>query len=145
MANKPVIEGLKNVLADNYALYLKTQNYHWNVEGPNFQGLHLLFEEQYTDLAGAIDTVAELIRGLGEKAPGTFDTYIKRTSIKSGNENASAQQMIQDLLESQTLIQKTLQQCLEISQKAGDEVVAGFMIERLTFHRKASWILKSSL
>ena len=145
MDNKPVIEGLKNVLADNYALYLKTQNYHWNVEGPNFKGLHLLFEEQYTDLAGAIDTVAELIRGLGEKAPGTFDTYIKRTSIKSGNENASAQQMIKDLLESQTLIQKTLQQCLEIAQKAGDEVVAGFMIERLTFHRKASWILKSSL
>jgi len=145
MANKPVIEGLKNVLADNYALYLKTQNYHWNVEGPNFKGLHLLFEEQYTDLAGAIDTVAELIRGLGEKAPGTFDTYIKRTSIKSGNEDASAQQMIKDLLESQTLIQKTLQQCLEIAQKAGDEVVAGFMIERLTFHRKASWILKSSL
>ena len=145
MANKPVIEGLKNVLADNYALYLKTQNYHWNVEGPNFKGLHLLFEEQYTDLAGAIDTVAELIRGLGEKAPGTFDTYIKRTSIKSGNENASAQQMVKDLLESQALIQKTLQQCLEIAQKAGDEVVAGFMIERLTFHRKASWILKSSL
>lgn len=145
MDNKPVIEGLKNVLADNYALYLKTQNYHWNVEGPNFKGLHLLFEEQYTDLAGAIDTVAELIRGLGEKAPGTFDTYIKRTSIKSGNEDASAQQMIKDLLESQTLIQKTLQQCLEIAQKAGDEVVAGFMIERLTFHRKASWILKSSL
>ena len=145
MANKPVIEGLKNVLADNYALYLKTQNYHWNVEGPNFKGLHSLFEEQYTDLAEAIDTVAELIRGLGEKAPGTFDTYIKRTSIKSGNEDASAQQMIKDLLESQTLIQKTLQQCLEIAQKAGDEVVAGFMIERLTFHRKASWILKSSL
>ena len=145
MANKPVIEGLKNVLADNYALYLKTQNYHWNVEGPNFKGLHLLFEEQYTDLAGAIDTVAELIRGLGEKAPGTFDTYIKRTSIKSGNENASAQQMVKDLLEDQTLIQKTLQQCLEIAQKAGDEVVSGFMIERLTFHRKTSWILKSSL
>ena len=145
MTNKLVIEGLKNVLADNYALYLKTQNYHWNVEGPNFKGLHSLFEEQYTDLAEAIDTVAELIRGLGEKAPGTFDTYIKRTSIKPGNENASAQQMIQDLLESQTLIQKTLQQCLEIAQKAGDEVVAGFMIERLTFHRKASWILKSSL
>ena len=145
MVNKQLIDTLKDVLADNYALYLKTQNYHWNVEGPNFKGLHLLFEEQYTDLAGAIDTVAELIRGLGEKAPGTFDTYIKRTSIKSGNENASAQQMIKDLLESQTLIQKTLQQCLEIAQKAGDEVVAGFMIERLTFHRKASWILKSSL
>lgn len=145
MADKLIIDALKNVLADNYALYLKTQNYHWNVEGPNFKGLHSLFEEQYTDLSGAIDTVAELIRGLGEKAPGTFDTYIKRTSIKSGNENASAQQMVKDLLEDQTLIQKTLQQCLEIAQKAGDEVVAGFMIERLTFHRKTSWILKSSL
>jgi len=145
MVNKLVIEALKNVLADNYALYLKTQNYHWNVEGPNFKGLHLLFEEQYTDLARAIDTVAELIRGLGEKAPGTFDTYIKRTSIESGNENASAQQMVNDLLEDQTLIQKTLQQCLEIAQKANDEVVAGFVIERLTFHRKTSWILKSSL
>ncbi len=145
MADKLIIDALKNVLADNYALYLKTQNYHWNVEGPNFKGLHSLFEEQYTDLSGAIDTVAELIRGLGEKAPGTFDTYIKRTSIKSGNENASAQQMVKDLLEDQTLIQKTLQQCLEIAQKAGDEVVSGFMIERLTFHRKTSWILKSSL
>ena len=108
MADKLIIDALKNVLADNYALYLKTQNYHWNVEGPNFKGLHSLFEEQYTDLSGAIDTVAELIRGLGEKAPGTFDTYIKRTSIKSGNENASAQQMVKDLLEDQTLIQKTL-------------------------------------
>ncbi len=145
MANKQLIEALKTVLADNYALYLKTQNYHWNVEGPNFKGLHLLFEEQYTDLAEAIDTVAELIRGSGEKAPGTFDSYIKKTSIKSGNENASAQQMVKELAEDQALIQKTLQQCLEIAQKAGDEVVAGFMIERLTFHRKASWMLKSSL
>ncbi len=145
MTNKPVIEALKNVLADNYALYLKTQNYHWNVEGPNFKGLHSLFEDQYRDLAGAIDTVAELIRGLGEKAPGTFETYIKRTSIKPGNENASAQQMVKDLLEDQTLIQKTLQLCLEMAQKVNDEVVTGFMIERLTFHRKTSWIMKSSL
>ena len=145
MANKPLIEELKNVLADNYALYLKTQNYHWNVEGPNFNGLHLLFEGQYIDLAGAIDTVAELIRALGEKAPGTFDSYIKRTSIKSGNENASAEEMVKELAEDQALIQKTLQKCLELAQKVGDEVIAGFTIERLTFHRKASWMLKSIL
>ena len=145
MANKPLIESLKNVLADNYALYLKTQNYHWNVEGPNFNGLHLLFEEQYIALAEAIDTVAELIRALGEKAPGTFDSYIKRTSIKSGNENASAEEMVKELAEDQALIQKTLQKCLELAQKVGDEVIAGFTIERLTFHRKASWMLKSSL
>jgi starvation-inducible DNA-binding protein len=145
MTNKPVVDALKNVLADNYALYLKTQNYHWNVEGANFRGLHLLFEEQYTDLTMAVDTVAELIRGLGEKAPGTFDAYTKNTSIKPGNENASAEQMVKELTDDQAAIQKTLQTALEAAQKVGDEVVAGFMIERLTVHRKAAWMLKSSI
>ncbi len=145
MTNKPVVEGLKKVLADSYALYVKTQNYHWNVEGPNFKALHLLFEEQYTELATAIDTTAELIRGLGEKAPGTFDSYTKNTTIKPGNENADAGQMVEELGEDQSKISKTLQTTLEVAQKAGDEVVAGFMIERLTIHRKAAWMLKSSI
>lgn len=145
MSKKPVVNALKNVLADCYALYLKTQNYHWNVEGPHFKSLHLLFEEQYTDIATAIDTVAELIRGLGEKAPGTFDAYIKHSSIKSGNENASAEQMVKELTADQAAIAKTLQTALDAAQKAGDEVVAGFMIERLTVHRKAAWMLKSSM
>lgn len=145
MTNKPDVEALKKVLSDNYALYLKTQNYHWNVEGPNFRGLHLLFEEQYKDLTDAIDTVAELIRGLGEKAPGTFDAYTKNTSIKPGDENATADQMVKELMEDQATIQRTLQTALEAAQKAGDEVVAGFMIERLTTHRKAGWMLKSSI
>jgi starvation-inducible DNA-binding protein len=144
MTNKPVVDALKNVLADNYALYVKTQNYHWNVEGPHFKSLHLLFEEQYTDLATAIDTVAELIRGLGEKAPGSFDAYTKNTAIKAGNENASAEEMVKELASDQITIQKTLQQALEAAQKAGDEVVSGFMIERMTVHRKAAWMLKSS-
>lgn len=145
MSKKPVVEALKSVLADNYALYLKTQNYHWNVEGANFRGLHLLFEEQYTDLTMAIDAVAELIRGLGEKAPGTFDAYAKVTSIKPGDENASAETMVAELREDQVAIQKTLEAALEAAQAAGDEVVAGFMIERLTVHRKAAWMLKSSI
>ena len=145
MGKKSVIEALKIVLADNYALYLKTQNYHWNVEGPHFKSLHLLFEEQYTDISMAIDTVAELIRGLGEKAPATFDAYIKNTSIKSGDENATADDMVKELAEDQAKIQKTLQSALEAAQKAEDEVVAGFMIERLTVHRKAAWMLRSSL
>lgn len=145
MTDKSVVDALKNVLADNYALYLKTQNYHWNVEGPYFKNLHLLFEEQYTDLTMAVDTVAELIRGLGEKAPGTFDAYTKNTSIKPGNENATAEQMVKELSADQGAIQKTLQAALEAAQKAGDEVVAGFMIERLTVHRKAAWMLKSSI
>lgn len=145
MTNKPLIEALKKVLADNYALYLKTQNYHWNVEGAHFKSLHLLFEEQYTDLATAIDTIAELIRGLGEKAPATFDAYAKNTIIKAGNENASADQMVKELMEDQITIQKTLQTALEVAQKVGDEVVVGLMIERLTVHRKATWMLKSSI
>ncbi len=145
MSNKPVVDALKDVLADNYALYLKTQSYHWNVEGANFRGLHLLFEEQYTDLATAIDTTAELIRGLGEKAPGTFEAYARATSIKPGDENAHAEQMVGELREDQSAIQKTLQAVLEAAQAAGDEVVAGFMIERLTVHRKAAWMLRSSL
>lgn len=145
MSNKPVVEALKTVLADNYALYLKTQNYHWNVEGPQFSSLHTMFEAQYTDLATAIDTVAELIRALGEKAPGTFDAYAKVTSIEPGNENASATEMVKELANDNATIQKTLQSALEVAQKAGDEVAADYTIERLTVHRKAHWMLKSSL
>ena len=107
MTNQPVIEGLKNVLADSYALYLKTQNYHWNVEGPHFKPLHVLFEEQYTDLATAIDEVAELIRGLGAKAPGTWGAYEALTNIKDGDENASADAMVKALAEDQAVIQQT--------------------------------------
>ncbi len=143
MSNKLVVIALKNILADSYALYLKTQNYHWNVEGPIFKALHLLFEEQYTDLAEAIDTAAELIRGLGEKVPS--DMHMKSASIKIANQNSSAQEMVKELAEDQVLMQKTLQQAFEAAQKASDEVVVNFIVERLTIHRKAAWMLMSSL
>lgn len=145
MTNKPIVEALQIVLADSYALYTKTQNYHWNVEGPNFKTIHLLFEEQYTDLAAAIDTIAELIRGLGEKVQGTLETYIKNTSINSGNETLSANQMIKELIEDNNIVQKTLNNALKIAQEASDEVVIGFIIERLTIHRKTIWMLNSSI
>ncbi|HLB42623.1 MAG TPA: DNA starvation/stationary phase protection protein [Gammaproteobacteria bacterium] len=145
MSNHAVVKALKFVLADNYMLYLKTQNYHWNVEGPHFKVLHLMFEEQYKELADAIDKVAELIRGLGEKAPGTFDAYITNTTIQPGNENASADQMVKELLDDQETIHKTLRKALDSAQQANDEVVASFLIERLTVHRKIAWMLKSSL
>ena len=144
MSNNSVVEALKNVLANSYSLYLKTQNYHWNIESPNFKALHVLFEEQYTDLAKAIDTIAELIRALGEKAPGTFDAYIKRSSITPGDENASAQTMLEELLADQLTLQKILGQALTAAQQEGDEVVVGFVTDRLTVHRKAAWMLKSS-
>jgi starvation-inducible DNA-binding protein len=145
MAQKNVVEALKLVLADCYALYLKTQNYHWNVEGVDFRSLHLLFEEQYTELAAAIDIAAELIRGLGAKVPATFELFAKQTTIPTGNEKATAAQMVAELTEDQGRIQKTLQHTLEAAQKAGDEVVTDFVIERLTAHRKAAWMLKSSM
>lgn len=144
MQNKLLIEELKNTLADSYALYLKTQNYHWNVEGPNFSSLHSLFEQHYDDLAESIDEAAELIRGLGAKAP-VLDSYIQRTSIKPASEESNWQQMVKELHDDNVLIQKTLQKTLEVSQKEGDEVVASFVTERLTFHRKAAWMLRSSL
>ena len=144
MSNKPVSEALKKLLADYYMLYLKTQSYHWNVESQNFHGLHMQFEEQYKNLAEAIDTVAEHIRGLGEKAPGTFEAYAKSTSLKPGNENASAKEMLHDVLADHETILKSLQNTLEICQKDGDEVVAGFIVERMAYHRKTIWMLKSS-
>lgn len=145
MTNKPVIEGLKKVLADSYMLYLKTQNYHWNVEGMHFKPLHELFEEQYNDLADAIDDIAELIRGLGEKAPATVGAYSALSTIKDGDENASAETMVKELAVDQAAISATIQTALEAAQKAGDEVVIGALVERLTVHRKAKWMLSSSL
>ena len=145
MTQTPVFTTLKTVLADSYALYLKTQNYHWNVEGPQFKTLHLLFEEQYTNLAMAVDTVAELIRGLNEKVPGTFTAFAKLTSIQAGNENTTATEMVQELAADQSLIQKSLEIALTAAQNAKDEVVANFIIERLTAHRKAAWMLNSSV
>lgn len=145
MSNKPVVEGLKVLLADSYLLYLKTQNYHWNVTGPHFRSLHLLFEEQYTDLAEAVDTIAESIRALGEKAPGSFDAYQKISHIKPGNENASANEMLKDLAGDQVAITKTLNHLLEAAQKAEDEVVVDLAVERLTTHRQNKWMLESSV
>lgn len=140
-----IIDALKNVLADSYSLYLKTQNYHWNVEGPFFKPLHDMFEEQYNDLALAIDDIAELIRGLGDKAPGTFKAFQDITSIKDGNESLLANQMLEELVADQEVMIKTLEAALHVAQKADDEVIIGAIIDRMTVHRKNKWMLKSSL
>ena len=145
MKNSKLAESMKTVLANTYALYLKTQNYHWNVEGPHFKPLHELFEEQYTDLAGAIDEMAELIRGLGHKAPGTFSAYSKLITIKDGDETATAETMVKELAEDQEKMEKLLNETLKIAQDEEDEVITDALIGRLTVHRKNKWILSSSL
>ena len=145
MTNQPIIDSLKHVLADSYALSLKTQNYHWNVTGPHFSNLHALFEEHYNDLIQAIDEIAELIRGLGAKAPGTWKAYAAITQIKDGDENANAEAMVQELAQDQDVISQTLHVALQAAQTAEDEIVAGMLIDRLTVHRKQKWMLTSSL
>ena len=104
MVNQLITTNLKEVLADSYILYLKTQNYHWNVTGHHFKSLHLMFEEQYKDLFLAVDLIAERIRALGEKAPGTFKSYSKVTNIKEGDENLDADSMVKDLANDQKII-----------------------------------------
>ncbi|MDR0679491.1 MAG: DNA starvation/stationary phase protection protein [Puniceicoccales bacterium] len=139
-----VVSALEVILADTYALYLKTQNYHWNVEGQDFKPLHEMFEKQYDDLFEAIDVVGELIRGLGSRTIGTFGDFSRLTNIKDGNKDASATQMVSDLLHDHELMGQTLGKALKVAQEAGDEVVASYLGSRMMVHRKTSWMLRST-
>lgn len=145
MPSTLLVETLKGLLADYSSLYLKTQIYHWNVEGPRFHELHGLFESQYRELAAVVDSVAELIRGLNAKAPSRFEDYTRSSSIKDGQENPNATEMLENLLADQGLILQALEKALHVAQKEGDEVVADFMVQRMAAHRKQAWMLKSSL
>lgn len=144
MTNK-VIDSLKIVLADSYILYLKTQNYHWNVTGPHFKSMHLMFEEQYNDLFTAVDLIAERIRALGSKAPGSFAAYSKITNIKEGDENLSADLMVKELASDQNIISESITKALKEAQEVGDEVTVGIVTDRLEVHQKNAWMLNSSL
>jgi len=143
MSNKNVIKALKVLLADSYMLMLKTHNYHWNVTGPQFFAVHALFEKQYTELFGEVDEVAERIRMLGEKAPGTFKEYAALTSIKDGDEKASMVTMLKEILEDQETIIKSAKSLLEAAQKAGDEATADLAIKTIGSHDKTVWMMKS--
>lgn len=145
MSQKTVIDNLRIVLADSYSLFLKTQNYHWNVTGPNFQALHTMFETQYSDLFEAIDLIAERIRALGEKAPGSYVSFAKLTSIIDGNVNNNASSMVQELAQDQDTIVHALNKTLKSAQAIGDEATADIMISRIEVHQKNAWMLNSSL
>jgi starvation-inducible DNA-binding protein len=145
MSNKPVTEALKRVLADTYTLYLKTQNYHWNVEGRHFHSLHLMFEGQYNELALANDEIAERIRSLGEKAPGTFAEFAKLSSIKEASSELDENQMVKDLYQSNVALTQTIKKALSAAQKADDEGTTDLLVVRSKAHEKAAWMLKSSL
>lgn len=145
MSNKPVTDALKRLLADTYSLQLKTQNYHWNVEGTHFRSLHLLFEEQYNDLFAAVDVIAERIRALGEKAPGTYSEFAKLSKIKEAQADAEDMAMASDLYTSNQQLSQSLKKLIEIAEKADDAATADLATQRLATHDKAAWMLKSSL
>ncbi|MGB8273961.1 MAG: Dps family protein [Alphaproteobacteria bacterium] len=142
---KEIAGGLARVLADSYALYLKTHNYHWNVEGPKFQGLHMMFEGQYTELAAAVDTIAERIRALGQYAPGSFGQFSRLMSIKDEDTVPSADEMVRHLAKDHETVTKTIHAMLPSAQEAGDEVTVGLLVERLAVHEKTMWMLRSML
>ena len=145
MSTKHVIDNLKTVLADSYSLFLKTQNYHWNVTGSTFQALHSMFEMQYNDLFAAIDIIAERIRALGEKAPGSYSDFSRMTKIKDGDVNHNATTMVKELASDQDSIVESLNKTLKAAQEIGDEATADIMISRIEVHQKNAWMLKSSL
>ena len=135
------IEKLSILLADTYAIYLKTQNYHWHVRGPQFKTLHELFEMHYTELANAVDELAERIRILGENAPATFKEYESLKTISDGDANATANQMVVDLYEDHKKLINDLNQAIEVAQANNDEGSIALLSERIASHEKARWML----
>ncbi len=143
--NHSVANALCEFLADTYALYLKTQNFHWNVEGPNFPALHKLFESQYEELAAAIDTIAERIRAIGEKTPAAFSIYQKTTTIKEGDINASEEEMVQALADDHTYLSEQAKKVHSLADDSSDIGTAAFLEDRIREHDKTAWMLNASL
>ncbi len=139
----PVVKALEQSLADTYTLALKTQNYHWNVVGPNFFGLHNLFEEHYTDGYAAADELAERIRALGAAAPGGLRAFQEITKIADAKEGVDAKAMIDDLIDGHTAVVATLKSGVEVAENADDAATADMLTGRITAHDKAAWMLRS--
>jgi starvation-inducible DNA-binding protein len=142
---KEIAEGLSRLLADTYTLYLKTHNFHWNVTGPMFNTLHLMFEGQYTELALAVDLIAERIRSLGFPAPGTYSDYSRLASIKETEGVPKAEEMISLLVEGQEAIVRTARSIFPIVDKVSDEPTADLLTQRMQVHEKTAWMLRSLL
>lgn len=138
-----IAEGLSRVLADTYTLYLKTHNYHWNVTGPQFRTLHLMFEEQYRELWTATDEIAERIRALGEFAPGTYAEFGKLSSLQEDNGVPGAEQMIKNLVKGHEQVVKTARDLFKVASDADDEVTADLMVQRMQASEKTAWMLRS--
>lgn len=140
-----VANSIAKILADTYTLYLQTHNFHWNVVGPRFRELHLMFEEQYTELAVAVDDLAERIRTLGHQAPGTYKAFAELSSIEEVDGVPEAKQMVEILVNSNETVVRTSRTALKIAQQADDESSAALISDRLRVHEKTAWMLRSLL
>lgn len=142
-SRKEIADGLSHFLADSYSLYLKTHNYHWNVTGPMFQTLHLMFEQHYNELALAVDNIAERIRALGHFAPGTYAQYSKLTKIKEEEGIPSAHDMIRNLVHGHETVAKTARSIFTVAEKGNDEATLDLLTQRIQLHEKTAWMLRS--
>jgi starvation-inducible DNA-binding protein len=140
-----ITEGLSRLLADSYTLYLKTHNYHWNVTGPMFQTLHLMFETQYNELALAVDLIAERMRSLGVPAPATFREFAALSSVTEDDDRPDATEMIRRLVKDQETVARTARSVFPAVEKAHDEPTADLLTQRLQVHEKTAWMLRSLL
>jgi len=140
-----IANGLSRVLADTYTLYLKTHNFHWNVTGPMFQTLHLMFEQHYNELADAVDLVAERIRALGSPAPGTYKQFAALSTIKEDDGVPKAQEMITKLVEGHETVARTARQVFKSAEAANDQPTCDLLTQRMQVHEKTAWMLRSLL
>lgn len=138
-----VAEGLKRLLADSYTLYLQTHNFHWNVEGPRFRELHLMFEEHYTELAVAVDDIAERIRTLDVPAPGTYKEFAKLSAIQEVDGVPDAKKMVDILTHGHEQVVKTCRDVLKLANDADDESTAAMASDRMRIHEKTAWMLRA--
>jgi starvation-inducible DNA-binding protein len=144
-ARLDIADGLSRLLGDTYTLYLKTHNYHWNVTGPMFQTLHLMFEAQYTELALAVDAIAERIRALGVRAPASYREFAELTSIPEDTDSPDATEMIRRLVKGQETVVRTARSIFTVVDAAHDEPTADLLTQRMQVHEKTAWMLRSLL
>lgn len=140
-----IAAGLSRVLADSYTLYLKTHNFHWNVTGPMFQTLHLMFETQYDELALAVDLIAERIRALGLPAPGSYKQFAELSSIKDEDGVPVAKDMIRRLVEGHETVARTAREVFKSAEEASDQPTCDLLTQRMQVHEKTAWMLRSLL
>ena len=144
-SRKEIVKGLSHFLADTYTLYLKTHFFHWNVTGPMFQTLHLMFEGQYTELWTSVDTIAERIRALGSIAPGSYKDFSQLTTIPETEGVPTAEKMIQELVSGNEAVCRTARALIPAAEEANDEATMDLLTQRLQIHEKTAWMLRSML